>query len=73
MTQETEQVQQDDEVHLTTKEVAKRLRLNVVTLANWRVQGKGPMFIKAGRRVLYPIDQLQVWEKGQLRQNTAVA
>jgi hypothetical protein len=72
MTHETEN-QQDDEVHLTTKEVAKRLRLNVVTLANWRVQGKGPMFIKAGRRVLYPIDQLQVWERSQLRQNTAVA
>jgi hypothetical protein len=60
------------EVHyMTTAELAARWQMNVVTLANWRVQGKGPMFIKLGRKVLYPMAEVDAWEAKQLRQNTA--
>lgn len=32
------------------------------TLANWRVQKKGPPFQKLGMKVLYPLDLLEQWE-----------
>ncbi|CAG2144581.1 MULTISPECIES: helix-turn-helix transcriptional regulator [Cupriavidus] len=36
------------------------------TLANWRVQGKGPAFIKLGAKVRYPIAQLEQWEAAHM-------
>jgi hypothetical protein len=58
-------------INLTTLETASRLRIHIVTLANWRVQGCGPSFIKLGRRVLYPLPQIEAYEKSALRSNTA--
>jgi hypothetical protein len=34
---------------LSQDEVAKLLRVTTGTLANWRVEGKGPRYVKAGR------------------------
>lgn len=58
-------------MNLTTKEAAKRLRLNANTLANWRMQGTGPRYIKLGRKVLYPMAELEAFEQRQLRGSTA--
>ena len=75
----TEQITQELEVpldpadmHLTPPELAKRLRLHVVTLANWRVKGKGPKFVKFGRAIRYPLSRVEAWETEQTRSNTAV-
>lgn len=46
---------------LTTHEVADLLRLDRHTLDNWRWAGKGPTWVKAGGRVLYPADDLERW------------
>ena len=72
MTHETTESTPSQVLHLTARETAARWKLNVVTLANWRVQGKGPKFIKLGRRVLYPLGEIEAYEQSQLRQNTAV-
>ena len=61
------------QTNLTPEETAQRLRTTVGTLANWRVQGKGPKFIKVGRKVLYPVTKVLAYEVEQLRQNTAAA
>ena len=58
-------------MHLTPKEAADRLRLTVGTLSNWRMQGAGPRFIKLGRKVLYPLAEIEAFEQRQLRSNTA--
>lgn len=58
-------------INLTTTEVAERLRLSQATLANWRVKGEGPRFVKFGRRVLYPLAEIEAFEARQLRSNTA--
>lgn len=58
-------------MNLTPKEAAERLRLNINTLANWRVRGDGPRFIKMGRKVLYPLAEVEAFEQRQLRSNTA--
>jgi hypothetical protein len=59
-------------IHLTAEETAARLRLAVITLAHWRVQGRGPRFIKLGRKVLYPITEIEAFERAQLHSATSV-
>lgn len=62
-----------DVIHLTTDEVAKRYQTHPVTIKKWRIEGRGPRFIKIGRRVLYPIQELMKWESEHLLKNTAQA
>lgn len=52
-------------MNLTPIEAAARLRLEPKTLANWRNKRVGPPFRKFGRRVLYPLDLLELWERQQ--------
>lgn len=58
-------------MNLLPKEAAERLRISTGTLANWRVTGEGPRFIKFGRRVLYPVKEIEAFEQRCLRSNTA--
>lgn len=57
-------------VFLTAEEVAKILRSSVRTLENWRLDGKGPAYIRlsdVGRaRVLYNLRDLEVWIKSRI-------
>ena len=50
------------EMHLTTEELAVRLRLAESTLKNWRVSGEGPRYLKFGRKVLYPMSEVEAFE-----------
>ena len=47
---------------VTPKEAAKFLGVSVNTLANWRVQRRGPPFKKQNSRVLYEYSELAAWE-----------
>lgn len=58
----------DNAVHLTPRELASRWKMAEQTLANWRFAGKGPRFIKIGRKVLYPLAEIEAREL--LRSNT---
>lgn len=58
-------------MNLLPKELAERLRVHVGTLATWRVQGRGPKFIKSGKRVLYPVKEVEAWESDNLKRSTA--
>jgi hypothetical protein len=53
---------------LTPEEVAERYRqqITVGTLRNWRTLRIGPPFIKIGRAVLYPVEQLEAWDRRNL-------
>lgn len=57
-------------MNLLPKEAADRLRVTVGCLSNWRTAGNGPKFIKFGRRVLYPVVELEAFEQKHLRSNT---
>ncbi|KAB2803093.1 helix-turn-helix domain-containing protein [Brucella anthropi] len=50
---------------LTAEEVAERYRggVSIGTLRNWRAMKIGPSFIKIGKAVLYPIDELEAWDE----------
>lgn len=47
--------------YLSTEEAAQRTKLSRQTLAQLRVRGDGPPFIKVGARVLYPANELEAW------------
>jgi Helix-turn-helix domain len=54
-----------DRKYLTAEEVAQRYRgaVSVGTLRNWRAMRVGPAFVKIGKAVLYPVDELDAWDK----------
>ena len=58
----------EDRKYLTAGEVAERYRgaVSVGTLRNWRAMRVGPAFVKIGKAVLYPIDQLEAWDKSNM-------
>lgn len=58
-------------LHLTTEELAARYRMHPTSVANWRVSGQGPKYIKAGKRVLYPLNEVEAWEAERVHRSTA--
>lgn len=50
---------------LTPEEVAERYRggVSIGTLRNWRAMRIGPAYLKIGKTVLYPVDELEAWDK----------
>lgn len=58
-----------DADYLTAKELAARWRniVSLSTLDNWRSQGRGPRYFKAGGRVLYPVTEVLQFEQRNMR------
>lgn len=57
--------------YLTLEEVITRYtryrgQVSEGTLRNWRTMRIGPSFIKIGRAVLYPVSELDRWDKSNL-------
>jgi hypothetical protein len=54
-----------DSKFLTPDEVTERYRggISVGTLRNWRAMRLGPSFVKIGKAVLYPLDELDAWDE----------
>lgn len=59
------------ELHLTPKEAAERLGFALSTLANWRVRGYGPRYIKVSSRILYPEREIKAFFERNLRSSTS--
>lgn len=53
-------------------QASKALGLSPKTLANWRVTGEGPAFLKVGGRVRYHRQDLADWQASRKRSNTSV-
>ncbi|MDX3807663.1 helix-turn-helix transcriptional regulator [Bosea thiooxidans] len=53
---------------LTLDEVVARYRNQISegTFRNWRCKRIGPSFIKIGKAVLYPLDELDRWDRSNL-------
>jgi hypothetical protein len=54
-----------DRKYLSAEEVSEHYRgaVSVGTLRNWRAMRVGPAFVKIGKAVLYPVDELEAWDK----------
>jgi hypothetical protein len=55
---------------LTSTLLAKRWCLKPSTLRQWRWNGKGPVYMKIGRTVLYRLQDIEHFELQKVRQNT---
>ena len=58
--------------YLTTEEMAERFRTVSSTIRYWRQHGYGPQGVLVGRRILYPIERVEAFER-QLCQPAGVA
>ncbi|UOX85318.1 helix-turn-helix domain-containing protein [Amycolatopsis sp. FBCC-B4732] len=48
---------------LTLPEVADRYRTTAATIRYWRSSGYGPKAVKVGRRVLFPLSELEAFDQ----------
>lgn len=46
---------------LTEDDVAKELNLSLASLRRWRLEKRGPQFIKVGSLVRYRPEDIEVW------------
>ena len=46
---------------LNEQEVSKRLNVSVATLRRWRLEKRGPMFVKVGSLVRYRPEDFDSW------------
>jgi excisionase family DNA binding protein len=46
---------------MTELEVAERLRVSLACLRRWRLEKRGPRFLKVGSLVRYPTEELEHW------------
>jgi excisionase family DNA binding protein len=58
-------------VRLTVKQAAAYIPLAKGTLDHMRTAGRGPRFIKLGRKVLYDTNDLDAWIEQHKQQSTA--
>jgi helix-turn-helix protein len=63
----------DEDVMLDVKAAERLIGLRKATLAKMRCMGGGPMFVKAGRRVLYRRSDLITWLNARRVRNTTDA
>ena len=60
------------EIFLTSDQLAKRWVIRTETLSQWRWNGRGPQYLKIGRRVLYRLEDVLSFEDNKRRQNTSM-
>jgi excisionase family DNA binding protein len=56
---------------MRTREAADYLAIPVSTLTKMRLTGTGPLYVKAGRTVVYRKSDIDAWLEGRLRRSTA--
>lgn len=61
------------ERYLTQIQAAELLCLSGRTLERYRLEGNGPKFVKAGRRVLYRRSDLEAWLQANTFTSTSEA
>lgn len=57
--------------YLSAEETAEHIRMSQSWLAKARLTGDGPPFIKAGRAVLYDVEDVDFWMSNRKRRSTS--
>lgn len=60
----TTQATLPDKVVLTEADLASRWGMSPKTLQRWRMEGRGPHYLKLGKRVSYPVKAVIAFENG---------
>ncbi len=56
---------------LTDRHVAEQLGISPLTLARWRYEGRGPVFLKIGKAIRYRQADVDAWLANQVFPSTA--
>ena len=56
---------------LTQQHLSEPIDVSERSLERWRVEGTGPAFVKAGRKVLYKIVDIDEWLDASRRKSTS--
>lgn len=56
--------------HLRQKDLAERWHVSPRTLERWRWIGAGPKFLKVEGRVIYRLEDVEAYEREQVRSAT---
>lgn len=56
--------------HFHQVELARRWKLSPRTLERWRWTGEGPKFVKLGGRVVYRLEDVEAFERDNVRTST---
>ena len=57
--------------HLNQIDLAARWNISHRTLERWRWTGEGPRIVKLGGRVVYRLEDVEEYEREQIRASTA--
>jgi excisionase family DNA binding protein len=49
------------QIFLTEKDLAKQINVSLATLRRWRLERRGPRFVKVGALVRYRPEDLEQW------------
>jgi hypothetical protein len=58
---------------INPEELAIRWRVSLVTLNQWRWNGRGPKFVKIGNSILYNTDEIKAFEEKNTKSSTAIS
>lgn len=58
---------------ITPPQLSARIGIKETTLANWRVLGRGPRFIRVGRSIRYRSEDVEAWLSGRTADSTTDA
>ena len=58
-------------LNFNERDLAERWGVSPKTLQRWRSEGRGPMYLKLSKRVVYPLDQIQAFESKALYASTS--
>jgi predicted DNA-binding transcriptional regulator AlpA len=73
MTREFERVCRNEQLtYLTPIQVSVKLGITKDTLVRWRKNGRGPLFVKQGGRIVYPSRELESWLQSRRRVQAAL-
>ena len=56
---------------LTQQGLSELIGVSPRTLERWRVEGSGPRFCRAGRKILYPSEDVEKWLLANRRSSTS--
>lgn len=51
--------------------LAERLGTTERSLSEWRIKGRGPKYIRTGRRVVYDLQSVNIWLRSQEHSSTS--
>ena len=60
-----------DKQLLTQPRLSELIDVSERTLERWRVEGSGPVFCRAGRKVLYQLEDVEIWLAASRRRSTS--